>query len=116
MSKQGKSTYKGNKRDQFTIVLEDIRSKFELLADGILGLKERTDGVDQKLDRMEVKMDNKFAITDQKLSRLELKMDLGFLELKNEMNQGFLELKNDSKIVHNQLENHENRIQSLENS
>ncbi len=94
MSKEGKSTYKGNKRDQFTIVLEDIRSKFDFLADGILGLKEKADRTDQKLDQV-----------DQKVSRLELKMDLGFLELKS-----------DSKIVHNQLENHENRILSLENS
>ncbi|MEZ4845763.1 MAG: hypothetical protein R2877_01990 [Bdellovibrionota bacterium] len=112
MNKQGKSTYKGNKRDQFTIVLEDIRSKFELLADGILGLREKADRTDQKLDQM-----------DQKFSRLELKMDLGFLELKHEidgvkseMDRGFLDLKNGSKTVHNQLENHENRILSLENS
>lgn len=98
MRKKFKSNYKSSERDQFTIILEDIRSKFGFLADGVQFLRER-------MDRMEGKMDNQFAIVEQKFSRLELKMDLGFLELKN-----------DSKMAHNRLENHENRISALESN
>lgn len=81
---------KSNRKGQYTIVLEDIRAKFEVFGEGLDHLSQKMDAAEQSLlNRMD---------------RLELKVDIGFLELKN-----------DSKIGHKQLENHENRIVTLEN-
>ncbi len=103
MSKQPKST----KRDGYTIVLEDLRAKFEVFGEGLNHLNRKFD------DQHQI-----FGGFEQRLDRLELKMDVGFLHLEQRMGSlesGFCEFKEGSKIGHKQLENHENRIVTLEN-
>lgn len=50
-------TYKGNKRDQYTIVLEDLRSKFEVFGEGLQFLNFKFDRLESKFEHLDRKVD-----------------------------------------------------------
>jgi uncharacterized coiled-coil DUF342 family protein len=93
----GKRTQNGDERtrDQYTVVLEDINSKIDLLVEGHQGLDqkverldEKVDGLDEKIDRLDVKFENFKADTQSSfksvleyLSRIEDEM----MEVKEEL-------------------------------
>ncbi|MBI2100768.1 MAG: hypothetical protein HYT47_02010 [Candidatus Vogelbacteria bacterium] len=53
--------HQSSERDQFTVVLEDLRSQFKVFGEGLVGLREHTD---HRFDRIE-----------ERLAKLELELN-----------------------------------------
>lgn len=82
-------------RDQFTVVLEDLRSHFQVIGEGVSATNEKLDRHDERLDSIENKLDGH----GRRLDSIESKLD----------GQG---QRLDS--IENKLEGVENRLEGVE--
>lgn len=83
---QNPKPYKGNKRDQYTIVLEQIHSDFRVFGEGLQQLNQKFDGLESRFDGLEHKVDNlssKFVILDRKVDAIALDV----VEIKHKLNR-----------------------------
>lgn len=72
--KTTKRTSAQRKKDQFTVVLEDINHKFDIMVEGQQMLKERLDRLEERFDGLESKFDRleeRFDELESKFDRLE---------------------------------------------
>lgn len=96
MAEESKS-YKGTKRDQYTIVLEGLRSDFRVFGDGLQFLNEKFDKMDGRMGSLEQKVDS--IVDDIQIIKTDLRI------MKNKL------------VDHDEeLQDHESRIVNLENS
>ncbi len=79
---QKKSQKSSSKKDQYTVVLEDLRSNFKIFGEALSALDEkftdRFDAVDQRFEAVDRRfdvVDQRFEGIDKKLGRLEVDMD-----------------------------------------
>lgn len=111
MSKSTKEKpYKGTKRDQYTIVLEGIRSDFRVFGDGIQSLNQKFDHLDHKVESLDRKVEvigSDVYILKNQVSILDKKVD----KIDGRLNQ--LETKTVSR---KEFQDHEDRIAILESN
>ncbi len=112
-----------NRDREFTVILEDINSKFDLLADSLKDhdakfniLTEGQAGIINRLDRLEVKVDR----LENKVGRLEMKTDVMYKELsgqRTELTAQGIRINGQSadiKEIKNILLSHDKRLANLE--
>ena len=96
-------------KDQFTVVLEDINSKFDLVLEG---QQETT----KRVDRLEIKVEEGFKKVDGKVDKLEGEMKAGFKLTFDHLNQIEQELHGEvkSKVSLKEFGALEKRVEKLE--
>lgn len=73
-----KNKQKNNKQDEreFTVILENLNDKLDLLAEGQVGLVNRLDRIDLRLDSIEVSLGNleiRMSAIEQRMNKLEIR-------------------------------------------
>ena len=89
-SKKKKGTGSERAKDQFTAVLEDIDSKFDLVLEG----QQETN---KRVDRLETKVEEGFKKVNGRVDKLEAEMKAGFKLTFDHLNQIEQELHGELK-------------------
>lgn len=88
MKKSVEKKYRSTKRDQYTIVLEGIRSDFRAFGDGLDFVRDRVVGLESRFDGLENRfggLENRFGGLEAKVDRLDQKVTVGFADLNKEI-------------------------------
>ncbi len=86
VSKLNKSKAKSDKKDQFTIVLEDLRSHFKVFGEGLMDVNRKLDNHSKILDNHSKILDNHSQILKSHTEMIgQILLDLA--ETRNEMKQ-----------------------------
>jgi len=86
ISKLNRSDKNTGNRDQYTVVLEDLRSQFKVFGEGLLGLNQKVDNHTEKLESITEKLDNHSAILDSHTEMIAQIM-VNVTEIKHELKQ-----------------------------
>lgn len=112
---KSKKSDKNDTRDQFTVVLEDLRSQFKVFGEGLLGLNEKVykgfkrmddkfDEVDIRFIEVNTRLDDHSKILDSHSEMIaQIMMDV--TEIKNDLKQ---------KVNRSEFEKLEKRVLMLE--
>lgn len=69
--------------NQFSVILEDINSKFDLMSEGFLGVDKRFDDLDKKVDDNQRETNSNFKTVFEYLSKIDDEIQSIKLELVN---------------------------------
>ncbi len=115
MSRDTKS-YKGNKKDQYTIVLEDLRNQFGFFGEALQFTNQNIVEINQNI----VEIRSELSSLNQRTGRLEMKVDVlssDVYVLKNDMSVVKSDIKEIKTILNkndDKFDDHEERIGHLE--
>ena len=102
-------------RDQYTVVLEDIRSGFKAVGETLGSLVKKVDGIDTRLERVEVRLEKvevKVGDIDNRLGKVEGK--IGKMESSLEILKAEVALIRHNQITRDEFKLLESRVLRLE--
>ncbi len=75
MAARKRETAPAPSAQEFTIVLEDLRSQFKVFGEALGALGEKVDSLEQKVDRLEEKVDRGFEQVDRRFEQVDRRLE-----------------------------------------